>query len=193
MFGRYEPVGTGFLRCWRCHFDYLCVRGSYGDDLTGGLVFAETFESARPHHAVGRPTRELDLSHQFGLQPVNSGSIAWRVGTLERIFVDRERLQTRENLRDNVRAEASADTADIDEMVIAIDSREQRTEAFAFAGPAAENDFLIGAALGFAPVALTRTILFVELFRDDAFERHLPRAFEHRFAGCVEMFDVADR
>src|SRR5258708_7737352 len=78
-------------------------------------------------------------------------------------------------------------------MFIAIDSREQRAEATAFAGPAAEHDFLTGAALDLGPIALARTIDTVELLRDDSFERHLTGGFEHRFARRVEMFDVTDQ
>ena len=79
--------------------------------------------------------------------------MAWRIPTLERILVNREFLQPWKNSLHDVFAEARANASYIDEMFIAIDSREQRAEAAAFAGPPAEHDFLPSAALGLGPIA----------------------------------------
>ena len=138
---RHERVGTGCLWRWFSHFDSLCRRRDFRDDFGRGLVFAESFERARPYHPVAGPSGELDLGDQFGLQPVDARLVPRRVLTLERILVNREFLQSWENSPDDVLAEARANASAIDEMFVAIDSREQRAEAPAFAGPAAEHDF----------------------------------------------------
>src|ERR1700687_3184545 len=108
------------------------------DDFGGKLVLAQPFERACPNHAVGGPSRELDLSDQLGLQPVYTRLMARGVLTFEGTLVDREFLQPWKNLANNAFAEAGANASGIDEAFIAIDSRKQRAEAAAFAGPPAE-------------------------------------------------------
>src|SRR5579864_6369377 len=145
----------------------------FSDHFGRWLVFAKSFKRPCPHHAIAGPSSEFDLGDDFRLQPVDARLMARRVLTHEWILVYREFLQPWENSPHDLCAKARANASNINKLIIAIDSGEQRAEAAAFAGPPAKHDFLPGAALGLGPTTLARTVDIAELLGDDTFKRHL--------------------
>ena len=79
-------------------------------------------------------------------------------------------------------------------MLAAIDAGHQRAE-FAVGGlPAAQHDFVPGAAFGLGPVlGAAGAIGRAELLGDDAFQRQLAGRLQHGIAAAFEMFDIADQ
>ncbi len=89
--------------------------------------------------------------------------------------------------------EAGADAAEIDEAAGLVGADEKRTEARAFLGPAADDNFLAAAEFRLQPgVAADRAIRCVEAFGDNALQLHLARGFENGFAVVFDVVDVAD-
>ena len=120
-----------------------------------------------------------------------------RAGTgRERAGLARHGTQLRHQRAHHALAEAGADAADIDQFAVlalaAMDAGEQRAQAAAFAGPAADHHLVAGAALGLGP-AITAAGLVgrVQLLGDDALEVHAAGRLQHRIAAGLEMIDVA--
>src|SRR6185436_5732477 len=97
-----------------------------------------------------------------------------------------------QQLADIALIEAGPDFAEISELAVLIGAGEQRAETVAFLRPAADDDLLAAADLGFDPRAdAPRAIGRVQLLGDDAFERHFARRLEHGIALALDMRDVA--
>src|SRR5258707_12428587 len=74
-----------------------------------------------------------------------------------------------------------------------MDAREQRSHRSALGRPAAKDDFLSRAALGFEPaIAAARGIGRIEFFRDDALEPDLAGRSQHCLGVRLQMRDIAD-
>ena len=61
------------------------------------------------------------------------------------------------------------------------------------AAPAADHDFMAGAALGLGPgLRAARTVGRAEAFGDDAFEMHAAGGLQHGIARPRKMVDIAN-
>ena len=124
------------------------------------------------------------------------------VGFLARAGAGRERAllafdlaQPRHQLAHDGLAEARADAADMDQLLVlavsAMHADQQRAQPLALAGPAADHHLVAGPALGLDPAAgAARAIGRIELLGDDAFQVHATRRFQHRVARRLEMLDI---
>ena len=124
------------------------------------------------------------------------------VGFLARARAGRERAllafdlaQARHQLAHHRLAEARADAADMDQLLVlamsAMHADQQRAQPLALAGPAADHHLVAGPALGLDPAAdAARAIGRIELLGDDAFQVHATRRFQHRVARRLEMLDI---
>ena len=126
-----------------------------------------------------RPAGELDLRHQPGPKPAHVALLARRVVAAERALFDGQCLELRQELLGGLSCIAGADAADIDEVAVAIDAREQRSQGPRLRGPAAQHDLVPRTALGFSPaVASSRQVRRRQALGDDALEPHVARRFQ---------------
>ena len=148
------PCGLGAMRGSRLgDVDLVGRRGRLGFDLLGRLVLAKPLERGLPDHACAGEPSKLDLSHQFGLQPMHPGLLARRILAAERIRLGCRSLELRHQARDLVGTVARSDVADVDQVIAAINAGHQRSELAAIAVPAADDHLVSGAALGLGPAS----------------------------------------
>ena len=95
---------------------------------SAGLSSRRPLKAAWRTMAVAGPAGELDLGHQLRAYPVGAcprrGASAPSNGDL----VGLQRLEPRQEPGHRVAAEAGADPADVDQLAVAVDARDQRAE-----------------------------------------------------------------
>ena len=170
----------GFHRLIRRHF-------------AGRFVLAQSFERGLTHHAVAGEAGEFDLRDQLRFHPVHIGGFLRHVLAAERAVTRGHGLEFGHDALHDSLSVASADHADIGEMIAARNAHHQRAEFSAGGLPATDHDFMSGAALRLGPtVRAARAIRRGRLLGDDAFERELAGRLQNRIAAGLEVFDVTN-
>ena len=161
-------------------------------DLAGGLILAQSLEGGLAQPTGAGPAGELDLGHQIGARPVNVGFLGRAGAGGKGAGLALDLLQPRRHPPHGFRGEASANAADIDQLLAAIDAGQQRAKPAALAGPAADHHLVAAAALGLSPVhTAAGFVRRIETLGDNALEMHPTGRSQHRVARRLEVIDVA--
>src|SRR5262249_46319764 len=104
-----------------------------------------------------------------------------------------DRLELGQELAHHRLAEPRADAPDGHQLLAAMYACDQRAQLLSLLGPAADDDFLPGTALGLDPAAdPAAAVGRAELLGHDALETHAAGRCKHGIARRLEMVDVAD-
>ena len=153
-----------------------------------------SFEGGLTDHPGGGPAREFDLRDQRGFEPADVLLFARGIVAAERALIAGQLLEYRQQVGGHRCAVAGADTADIDEVRVAVDARKQRAQAAGLGGPAAEDHLMTGTAFGLGPGARTaRGIGRIEALGDDALEVHPAGREQDGVGGGFEVRHVTHR
>ncbi len=124
--------------------------------LSGRFVFPQPLECGLTHLPIRRPSREFDFGNAFRFHPMDVGRLfrcahpgKGRTGHLQR------RQPFHQHIR-SASAETGTDTADMDEVLVAMDTDQKRSKPSVGCRVTADDHFMTCPALGFYP-AITPT------------------------------------